>query len=59
VFKEFQRRQQLPLVVDAESTVSGWLVWMFPWSSKAGQPDYTFTVIDELNETYEAKRKLR
>jgi hypothetical protein len=43
-------------VLEPHTTVTGWMVFALPWRSEPGEPDYTFTVRDELNHEYEATK---
>ena len=43
-------------VLEPGETVSGWMVYAFPWKTTPGEPEYTFTVIDELLNQYEATK---
>jgi hypothetical protein len=43
-------------VLDPQETVTGWMVYAFPWKTTPGEPEYTFSVIDELKNQYEAAK---
>jgi hypothetical protein len=53
-----QRRNALDRisVVEPKETVTGWMVYGLPWKTTPGEPEYTFSVIDELKTEYEAER---
>ena len=43
-------------VLEPRETVTGWMVYALPWKTTPGEPDYTFTVIDELKNEYQAAK---
>jgi hypothetical protein len=55
---EHRKRQRNALdrtsVIEPGETVTGWMVYAFPWKTTPGEPEYTFSVIDELKNEYVA-----
>jgi hypothetical protein len=53
-----QRRNMLDRisVLEPRETATGWMVYALPWKTTPGEPEYTFTVIDELKNEYEAAK---
>jgi hypothetical protein len=62
VSREVEHRKQRHNALDRISvlepgeTVTGWMVYAFPWKTTPGEPEYTFSVIDELKNQYEAAK---
>jgi hypothetical protein len=62
VLREIEHRKQQRntldriSVLEPKETVTGWIIYPFPWKTTPGEPDYTFTVIDELKNPYEATK---
>jgi hypothetical protein len=56
-----QRRNTLDRisVLEPRETVTGWMVFAFPWKTTPGEPEYTFSVIDELKNEYQARMSRR
>jgi hypothetical protein len=46
-------------VLEPGETVAGWMVYALPRNTAPGEPEYAFSVIDELNNKYEAKAPAR
>jgi hypothetical protein len=63
VLRKVERRAQShpPLtnhsIVEPRSTVTGWVVYPLPLSQNPGEPDFTFSVSDELEVEYKARRR--
>jgi hypothetical protein len=55
---EHRKRQHNALnrisMLEHGETVTGWMVYALPWKTTPGEPEYTFSVIDELKNKYEA-----
>jgi hypothetical protein len=62
VSREVARREQQHnllnriSVLEPGETVTGWMVYALPWQTPSGEPEYTFSVLDELKKPYEAAK---
>jgi hypothetical protein len=43
-------------VLEPRETVTGWMVYPLPWRTTPGKPEYTFSLMDELRNQYEAEK---
>lgn len=63
VIREVHRRSEAhhPLrnhsIIEPHDTISGWMVYALPRRLRPGEPEFTFSVSDELEVEYEARQR--